>query len=353
MLVIRPVAPPDLDDLLELAGQATFGLTTLPRDADFLRQRIADSVEGFGRLGSGRPRGEPLLLVLEDTTANRVVGTAGVVSKVGGFEPFYAYAIETTVHESVDLGIYKEIRTLHLVEEHNGPSEIGSMFLHPSMRGQGAGRVLSLSRFLLIAEYPANFAETVIAEMRGVIDERGHSDFWDAVGKHFFDLDFPKADALSMTGKQFIGDLMPRHPIYIPLLPPAAQAVIGQVHQNTAPALRILQQEGFRFTGMVDIFEAGPIVSCPRDELRLVRTSQRQVVVATAPKKSGPATHLISTTDTTAFRCCSSSLEQTAEGVILPATVATSLGVTAGDAVRTGLIQQAPSKQDTPEAEPT
>lgn len=340
MLIIRPVAPPDLDDLLELAGQASFGLTTLPRDADFLRQRITDSAEGFGRLGTGRPRGEALLLVLEDTSSKRVVGTAGVVSKVGGFEPFYAYSIETTLHESHDLGIRKEIRTLHLVEEHNGPSEIGSMFLHPCMRGQGAGRIASLSRFLLIAEYPANFDETVIAEMRGVIDERGHSDFWDAVGKHFFDLDFPKADALSMTGKQFIGDLMPRHPIYIPLLPPAAQAVIGQVHQNTAPALRILQREGFQFTGMVDIFEAGPIVSCPRDDLRLVRNSHRQPVVATTPEQSGPATHLIATTGTDAFRCCGSSLEQTAEGVTLPAAVATSLDVNTGDIVRIGLIQE-------------
>ena len=340
MLVIRPVSPPDLDDLLDLASQASFGLTTLPRDADFLRQRIADSIEGFGRLGTGRPRGEALLLVLEDTAASRVVGTAGIVSKVGGFEPFYAYAIETAVHESRDLGIRKEIRTLHLVEEHNGPSEIGSMFLHPCMRGRGVGRNMSLSRFLLIAEYPANFDETVIAEMRGVIDERGHSDFWDAVGKHFFELDFPKADALSMTGKGFIGDLMPRHPVYIPLLPPAAQAVIGQVHQNTAPALRILQQEGFRFTGMVDIFEAGPIVSCPRDELRLVCNSQQQLVIATMPEEDGPATHLIATTDTKAFRCCSSSIEQKTEGVILPATVANSLGVTVGDTVRTGFIQE-------------
>jgi hypothetical protein len=66
---------------------------------------------------------------------------------------------------------------------------------------------------------------------------------------------------------------MPTHPISIPLLPPAAQAVIGRVHPETEPALAILRQEGFVATGMVDIFEAGPIVSCRRDDLRLVRQS--------------------------------------------------------------------------------
>ena len=49
----------------------------------------------------------------------------------------------------------------------------------------------------------------MIAEMRGVIDDQGRSAFWDAVGKHFFEIDFPKADYLSMVNKKFIADLMP------------------------------------------------------------------------------------------------------------------------------------------------
>lgn len=341
MKIIRPVAATDLEDLLALAGQTSFGLTTLPRDADYLRQRIAESEEGFSRLADGRPRGEAYLLVLEDTDTSRVLGTAGIVSKVGGFDPFWAYRIETSVHESKDLGIRKEIQTLHLVKDHDGPCEIGSMFLHPDARGRGVGRTLSLARFLFIAEYPQSFDETVIAEMRGVIDDRGHSDFWDAVGKHFFEIDFPKADYLSILNKQFIADLMPHHPIYIPLLPPAAQAVIGQVHEKTAPALQILTREGFAFTGMVDIFEAGPIVSCPRDQLRLVRTSRQVPVVACSGSIDAPPDHLVATSGgSRPFRCCGTPLTLTSAGVSLPEKAAAALGVGVGDLVRIGRLRE-------------
>jgi arginine N-succinyltransferase len=91
MLVIRPVRAADLPALLDLAGLTSFGLTTLPKDSGFLRGRIRDSEDGFGRLDIGRPRGESYLFVMEETTTGRVVGTSGIVSKVGGFEPFYAY----------------------------------------------------------------------------------------------------------------------------------------------------------------------------------------------------------------------------------------------------------------------
>jgi arginine N-succinyltransferase len=341
MNLIRPVVASDLTDLLELAGQTSFGLTTLPRDADYLRQRIAESEEGFRRLADGRPRGEGYLLVLEETDTGRVLGTAGIVSKVGGFEPFWAYRIETSVHESKDLGICKEIATLHLVKEHDGPCEIGSMFLHPDARGRGVGRTLSLARFLFIAEHPQSFDETVIAEMRGVIDDRGHSDFWDAVGKHFFEIDFPKADYLSILNKRFIADLMPQHPIYIPLLPAAAQAVIGHVHEKTEPALRILEREGFAFTGMVDIFEAGPIVSCPRDELRLVRTSRQVTVVAVAKQPTKTPTHLVANSrPNLPFCCCGTTLNETPEGIVLPRDAADALGVQVGDTVRIGSLRE-------------
>jgi arginine N-succinyltransferase len=340
MFVIRPAEDRDLDDLMELAGMTSFGLTTLPRDADFLAGRIRDSQQGFLRLADKRPRGEAYLFVMEDTASGRVVGTTGIVSKVGGFEPFYAYRIETSIHESTMLGIRKEIQTLHLVAEHDGPCEIGSMFLHPDHRARGIGRALSLSRFLLIAEHRSSFAETVIAEMRGVIDEAGKSDFWDAVGKHFFEIDFPKADALSLLNKRFIADLMPHHPIYIPLLPLSAQRVIGRVHPQTEPALAILRREGFCYTGMVDIFEAGPVVSCPRDELRLVRESQPRQVAEVADRASDLPTHLICASRS-GFRACGTSLETQPDGrVVLPRDVAEALGITRGDTVRVGLLRE-------------
>jgi len=215
------------------------------------------------------------------------------------------------------------------------------MFLHSDFRARGAGRTLSLARFLFMAEHPRSFDEVVLAEMRGVVDDRGQSRFWDAVGRHFFEVDYPQADALSIVNKRFIADLMPRHPLYIPLLPAAAQEVIGRVHPETEPALAILEAEGFTCTGMVDIFEAGPILSCRRDDLRLVRESVRAPVAGIAAAPPGAMPMLVGTT-VTAFRACRSPLTLLADGgVMLPQETAEALGVAPGDIVRSGPLKPA------------
>jgi arginine N-succinyltransferase len=338
MHLIRPVSLDDMDDLLGLASIATFGLTTLPNDRKLLERRVRDSLRGFEKVEGERPAGESYLFVMEDTDTNKVIGTSGIVSKVGGFLPFYAYRLETTVHESKMLKVRKEIPTLHLVMEHNGPCDIGSLFLHPDYRRGGLGVTLSLVRFLFMAEYPDFFDPEVIAELRGVVDDRGRTPFWDAVGKHFFDLEYPKADYLSVVNKEFIGDLMPRHSIYVPLLPKEAQEVIGRVHKYTEPALKILQREGFRFHNMVDIFEAGPIVSCPRDEIRTVRESVTAPVAQITRQATDSPAYVVSNARLD-FRACQANLAIDDNGVILTAQVVEGLDVRVGDKVRYALLR--------------
>lgn len=333
MLIIRPVTTGDLDDLLHLATLTGFGLTTLPMDKAFLEKRITKSQRSFREMGD-QPAGECYLFVLEDTASRRIAGTCGIVSKVGGFEPFYVYRIETAVHESTFLGVRKEIPLLHLVSEHNGPCEIGSLFLSPDYRKDGNGRLLSLSRFLFMAEWPDCFDPLVIAEMRGVIDDQGRSVFWDAVGRHFFEIDFPRADYLSIINKRFIADLMPKHPIYVPLLPPEAQAVIGRVHEQTEGAMRILESEGFRYDRHVGIFEAGPVVTCPLAQIRTIRESctVRVAAIGDAPVQS--ASMLMSNTRHD-FRACRAPLElDVSGGAVIDRETATALQVSVGDRIR-------------------
>jgi len=351
MFLIRPVRLDDLDRLLELADLTSFGLTTLPKDRDLLQKRIRASLRAFRNLDGEEPLGETYLFVIEQYPASKVMGTCGIVSKTGGFEPFYSYKIQTTVHESSTLQIRKEIRVLHLDEDHNGPSEIGSLFLHPDARHGGNGRVLSLSRFLFMAEYPNLFDPDVIAEMRGVIDEKGRSPFWDSLGKHFFDLEFPKADYLSIVNKEFIGDLMPRYPIYIPLLPAEAQAVIGEVHELTRPARRMLEMEGFEFRNHVDIFEAGPMLHCPREQIRSVRDS-RATRIAAIQDTVFDGEELLVASRHEGFRAMKAVVSQTPDGLELTWDVARALGVTVHDTVRTVALRPdpaSPSSSFTPE----
>ncbi|MCX2958225.1 MAG: arginine N-succinyltransferase, partial [Serratia symbiotica] len=120
------------------------------------------------------------------------------------------------------------------------------------------GKLLSKVRLLFIAAFRKRFMQRLIAEMRGFSDEKGRSPFWESIGRHFFPIEFAKADYLSGIGqKAFIAELMPKHPLYIDFLSEDAQKVIGEVHPQTVPARRVLESEGLDYQGYVDIFDGG------------------------------------------------------------------------------------------------
>lgn len=333
-VLVRPVALTDLPDLLHLASLAGAGLTTLPDDEHILRQRIRKSVESFARFPDS-PGGESYLLVMQTLTDDAppcVIGTAGVVAKVGGFEPFYSYVIEKVLFESRHIHVRREVPILRLHEEHDGPCEIGSLFLHPDHRHAYNGRFLQRVRFLLMAEHPAAFESTVVSEIRGVSDEHGRSPFWDALGHHFFGIDFRTADRLSVSNKKFIADLMPDHPIYIPLLPPDAQAVIGQPHPHSAPAVKNLVAEGFTYQHAVDIFDAGPVYACPRDQIRSVKHSRRGLVAEIV--RDCPGELFMIATPAPDFRATKGTLQETPAGLRISAQVAQTLQLRLGQPLR-------------------
>lgn len=328
---IRPVRLSDIDRLVELASCTGFGVSTLPPDRNLLERRIKASLQGFEQR-LREPAGQSYLLVLERDGA--VIGTTGMASKTGGFEPFYAYRVETEHLASKMLGVSRDVQILRLVTEHSGPGEIGSLSLARAARGQGWGALLSRSRFLFMAEHADLFEETIIAELRGIVDDQGHSPFWEAIGQHFFDVDYAQADYLVVKSKKFIADLMPRHPIYVPLLPKAAQDVIGQVHPDTRPALRMLENEGFKPTGWVDIFDAGPALSCAREEIRSVRGSIRAEVVGISTLTESRPDCLVGNTSME-FRACLAPVHAAGAGkVYLEPEAAQALQVSKGDFIR-------------------
>jgi arginine N-succinyltransferase len=211
------------------------------------------------------------VLVLFNTETGELVGTSTVYAKTGGYQPMYAYQRIASDHHSELLGVSHHRERLELQRIHDGPTEIGSLFLRGVYRGQGRGRWLSLARFAVIAMMPHRFADRVIAQMRGRADPDGSVPFWDAVAGRFIPTTFAAADAMSTVSKQFIEELMPQYPIYLDLLPDSIRLGIGDVHEETVPALKLLRQEGFRLTDLVDIFDAGPVIFCETNRIEAVR----------------------------------------------------------------------------------
>lgn len=333
MYVVRPITPADYAALYKCAVESGHGFTSLPVDETLLRRRIARAQEAFARQHVSEPGEEGYLFVMEELSSGEVVGCAGIEAAVGLSESFYHYRLGKEVHASKELSVYHEAPTLTLCNDYTGVSELCTLFLREPYRHSMNGRVLSRFRLLFMAEFQQRFSRTVIAEMRGVSDEQGNSPFWQWLQQHFFSIDFTQADYLTGIGeKTFIAELMPRHPIYVKLLSAEAQAVIGKVHPQTRPALSMLEQEGFRCRGYVDIFDAGPTVEADLRQLRTVRESRRLPVTIGAVKN--PQRFIVSNTQLTTFRALQASLELHGDHVQIDAATADALQVAAGDQVR-------------------
>ncbi|MBT5856519.1 arginine N-succinyltransferase [bacterium] len=273
LAVLRPVQLSDLDALHSLAQCALPGLTSLSKDRRTLTHLIEDSLRSW-EMHSDTPSNEFYLFVLEIISSKQIIGTSSIIARVGLKSPFYCYRLNRVEKHSKALDIQTVNPILELMETRHGPSEVGTLFLHPDFRGKGYGRLLSLGRFMFMACFPNRVDTTVIAEMRGISDDEGISPFWESLGRHFFQMSFPIADQLSSQDKQFIADLMPRYPIYAHLLSQEAQDVIGKPHPATIPAQRLLESEGFRYSHQVDIFDAGPKLSVLRDSIRTISDCQ-------------------------------------------------------------------------------
>jgi arginine N-succinyltransferase len=300
MLVVRAITAGDLEALLEMATQVGSGMTTLKPDRKMLGDRVEVAVASFAE--TIPPEQRDYMFVMEDTTNGRMAGVCAIKGAVGLEEPFYNYRIGTLVHSSRELGVFSRMDTLYLSNDLTGATELCSLFLHPDYRIGNNGKWLSKSRFLFIAQFPHLFTEKLIAEMRGYQAEDGSSPFYEGLGRHFFKMDFNHVDDLTALGKKsFIAELMPRQPLYVAYLPETAQEVIGKVHRSTAPARRLLEQEGMHFEGYVDIFDAGPVLQGRVSELRAMRDGSMATAQLGEPAADAEPT-LVSNTDMRDFR---------------------------------------------------
>jgi arginine N-succinyltransferase len=264
-----------------------------------------------------------------------LVATSAVAARVGGFDPFFTYELRDERVAHPPLGVDRTIRVLHLLREHKGPSELHGLVVDPSRRGQGLGRLASLGRLAFVAAHPARFAERTIAEVRGYQDATGHSPFWDAVGRVFFaPADFAEADLLTGLGeKDFVTDLMPRHPIYLDLMPAAVRDAIGRPHTDALPAVRLLEGEGFAPAREVDIFDAGPILECATAAIRSVREARR-LRVDRVREPGGGATAIVAAPGPAGFRVVRAGVAyDDAGGAILAPAAAARLGAEPGGEV--------------------
>ncbi len=312
MLVVRPIQQADIEDLLELAKKAGKGMTSLPPCKDSLLKKIKASEASFARDSSHED--DYFLLVMEDTDIKRVVGTAGIYARTGCSQAFYAYRVMPVTHYSHSLNTEVRHELLHLTNDYTDCSEVGTLFLDPDYRGNG--RWLAQSRYLLMGIFPERFSENVIASLRGVLDEKNASPFWEAIGKQFFQMEFEEADQLCSKGtNQFITELMPKHAIYTSMLPQKAREAIGKPHKESERAMRLLAKEGFDYEGVIDIFDGGPFLRAKISRLKSVRAIDQGIAQVTSQKLLAAAVPICNS-NLKNFRVVNTSMARRGDGTV-------------------------------------
>jgi arginine N-succinyltransferase len=332
--IIRPATPADLQPIYEMAKRTGGGFTNLPPDKPALAAKLELSAAAFGR-SEDTPSSDLFVFVLENTETKEVRGTCQIFSCVGQKWPFYSYRVGVLTQHSEELDRTFRAEMLSLSTDLEGSTEVGGLYLHPGERSGGLGMLIARSRYLFIRNHRARFADKTLAELRGVIDEAGGSPFWDGVAGRFFGMNFQDADEFNAAkGNQFIADLMPKHPVYIAMLPESARAVIGVPHPSGRAAMRMLENEGFSWEKYVDIFDGGPTMTVRTDAIRTVREAADAKVVELLDTPEGEKV-LASRGRLGDFRSAFGWIEPREGGVALDRDCAALLGVGVGDTVTT------------------
>ena len=339
MFVVRPARLDDLEGMVRLAQVRAPGMTTFPTDKGLLKERLEMAEHAFNSPADLTEK-RNYLLVLEEVATGKIIGTSALIVGIGLDKPFYSYRIIHHTQTSKEPDVRIDTELLQLSNDFTGAIEVATLFLDPEYRTEEfrpakLGKLLAKARYLFMATHSNRFPDTVIAEIRGWVDDNGTSPFWDAIGRHFFNLDFHEADDINGAGNsQFISDLMPAFPIYRALLPQEAQDVIARPNDGAIPAAKLLEKEGFRFSGAVDIFDAGPLYDARLSSIATVRASTEGVLAGSVEGGGADHQHLAANVSLENFRVVATSVVEGSSGLWLPDGAASALQVGEGDTIR-------------------
>lgn len=332
MLVVRPSQFSDLAGIERLLDDTDARVTTLPKDRDKLSEHISTSDDAF-KTGIDSDGPASFLFVLEETDSKAVIGTSGIDSEAGNGYPFFNYRLDEVVHASHHLNISRKVPVLFLSHELTGRTLLRSFTLDPELSDTDAFDLLSRARLMYMALNPERFHKEIIVEIQGIFDDKGICPFWDAVGRQFFDLDFLTADYYcAVKSKTFMSELIPQHPVYVPLLPPEAAGNIAQNHAAANRICQLLYREGFHKSKFIDPFDGGPVL---KGQLQYTYTySNIRFKKARPSEVIGGMKYLISNQSATDFRCAITTLvDGIGDTIRIPLDAAEALNIQEGDAI--------------------
>ena len=320
--LIRPFKLSDASALLELILESSGGLSSLQPRLDFLKDYIQTSINSFsGHYPLEKPH--KYLLGMFEQPSGRLIGCSAVKTQIGIESPFINF----------DLQGDGESQVLRASSRFKGATEVGSLFLHPDYRDSGLGRYLAKVRYHLIGSEPWRFGDMVIAELRGICGVEG-SPLYDHLFEYKLDKTFLEADAEYFDrNPNSLGDIVPIGDVPTYDFPIEVKMSLAQPHPTGIGAMRLLQREGFIFSGTIDLFDAGPIMSVHRDTIRTTLQTKTVPCLAAADLIDAQDS-LISVGTVADFRAVVTPAAGLDLGALIPQRALDAIGVKSGEQLR-------------------
>lgn len=278
MFIIRPIEEKDFDTYYRCAELAR-GMTSLPKDKIKLGTLLTRSLVSFSK-NVNTPQDEYYLFVLEDRKTLEVCGVSAILATKGYHTPFPIYQV-------TEKKLYPDFIT-------KGPSELCSLYLFPTHRKGGLGKLLSLSRLHFIATFPERFHSILMADMRGYIDEKKESPFWKSLGGQKMSISFEEADNLIIDHHPNIEKFRLHESLSLSDIDEPGRNAIGKTHPNTIPALKMLIDEGFSWKGAVDIVDAGPLITTHVKNMKVLKEGKLLPLIGLREETADEPMYIIS-----------------------------------------------------------
>jgi arginine N-succinyltransferase len=338
MHVVRPVELSDIAALEKLAAVTMPGVHTLPKTREKIAASVERSIASFAA-HVDIPSEESYLFVMECQARGEIVGTAAIHASAGSNGTYFSFRNDVIQQVSRDLNISHSVHALTLCSELTAYSQLSGFYVRDRERAGPEAALLSRARLLFAVLAPHRFGDRFFVPLAGVTDAAGSSPFWDALGRKFFKMDFLDAEQVigGARNRTLIVELMPHYPVYVPLLPGDAQAVMGQIHPDGELAFNLLTEEGFEADDYIDIFDGGPILQAHKNSLRSFTGSVVRRVARAEPDAACDALvrYAIAASSEQNFRAVTAACPSVEAGefVYLPRDVQDALMVAPGDSV--------------------
>lgn len=303
MMVLRPVQLSDISNLERLAYASGSMVSTLPAKRSHLLSKVKRSIQSFEQEVL-TPGEESYLFVLEEMPTGKLLGTGAINALAGNREPFYSFRNDIKINSSRELNVHSRIHALTLNHDLSDHSELCSFYIAPAIADTHYPSLVTLGRLLFMSVFPMRFANEWMAVLPGISDKQGRAPFWEHVGRKFFGIDYNQVEYYNATrDKTFIAEMMPYHPLYVTLIDEEAQAVMGLVHSDAQLQCDLLSGQGFEPDKYIEIFDAGPILSAPRNAISLCRQI-KSVSLAINTTETATKTYLLGMADNNNFKAC-------------------------------------------------